>query len=29
MSNEVLKALLCFFIIALIVICAIYFVDRC
>ena len=28
MSNEGLKALLCFFIIALIVICAIYFVHR-
>ena len=28
MSNEVLKAFLCFFIIALIVICAIYFVHR-
>ena len=28
MSNEALKALLCFFIIALIVICAIYFAHR-
>ena len=28
MSNEVLKAILCFFIIALVVICAIYFVYR-
>ena len=28
MSNEVLKALLCFFTIALVVICAIYFVYR-
>ena len=28
MSNEVLKALLCFFIMTLIVICAIYFANK-